>query len=70
VKSIEAAIAKAAERVSPGGHNIPEATIRRGYKAGLCNCFSSYRHIVDGGIVFDAGEHHFPLLWRDCCEAR
>lgn len=54
LQSVEAAVARVAERVSQGGHNIPEATIRRRYKAGLRNFFSSYERMVDEWAIFDS----------------
>jgi predicted ABC-type ATPase len=38
--SPEAAVARVAERVRAGGHDVPEATIRRRYAAGLKNFFT------------------------------
>lgn len=37
-----AAVARVADRVERGGHNIPEATIRRRYSAGIRNLFALY----------------------------
>ena len=41
-------------RVRQGGHNIPEADIRRRYRRGLKNCFHLYRSLVDGWYLYDS----------------
>lgn len=51
--SAEAAIARVAERVSQGGHNIPEAVIRRRFAAGKRNFDQHYKAKVDAWAVYD-----------------
>ena len=41
--SVELAVARVAQRVALGGHDIPEDVIRRRYQAGLRNFFNLYR---------------------------
>ena len=53
VASVEVSIARVAERVRRGGHDIPEPTIRRRYAAGLRNFFSLYLPVADTWRVFD-----------------
>ena len=48
----EIAIARVAERVRSGGHNIPEQTIRRRFKAGLHNLFELYMPLSDTWCVY------------------
>lgn len=62
LQSVDAAIARVAERVSRGGHNIPEQTIRRRYKSGLRNFFSSYECIADEWVIFDSSSGMFNLV--------
>ena len=53
------AVARVAERVRRGGHDIPEPTIRRRYVAGLRNFFSLYRPLANTWRMYDntrAGE--------------
>jgi len=50
---IEAAIARVAERVRQGGHTIPEATIRRRFRAGLHNFERYYKPCVNAWIHYD-----------------
>jgi predicted ABC-type ATPase len=45
--TVELAIARVAERVSNGGHNIPEPTIRRRYRGGLINFHTLYLPLAD-----------------------
>ena len=53
LKSPEQAIERVAERVSKGGHDIPNDTIIRRYWAGLKNLFNIYMPIVDTWILVD-----------------
>jgi len=49
----ETAIARVAERVRQGGHDIPEAVIRRRFAAGLRNFHTAYKSLVDAWALFD-----------------
>ncbi len=51
--SVDAAIGRVADRVSSGGHGIPEPDIRRRYGRGIRNFMEIYRPLLDGWIVFD-----------------
>jgi predicted ABC-type ATPase len=61
LSSPDLAIARIADRVRMGGHDVPEATIRRRYQAGLRNFFSLYSplattwEMVDNSIGRTAG---------------
>jgi len=57
----ETAVARVAERVKQGGHNIPEAVIRRRFAAGLRNFHESYKAQVDAWALFD-NEGETPVL--------
>jgi predicted ABC-type ATPase len=54
--SVELAVSRVAMRVRQGGHNIPEADIRRRYTAGLRNFFGLYRSVLDAWWLYDASE--------------
>lgn len=56
------AIARVAERVCMGGHNVPEETIRRRYHAGLNNFFQLYRQIADTWRIYDNSQESTPQL--------
>jgi len=59
------AIARVAERVRMGGHNVPEKTIRRRYHAGIRNFFRLYRPLTDTWFFYDnSGEE--PRLIAYC----
>jgi predicted ABC-type ATPase len=49
----EFAIARVAARVAAGGHNIPEATIRRRFKAGINNFQKIYKTLADSWTLYD-----------------
>lgn len=49
----ELAIERVKMRVAAGGHNVPENTIRRRYKAGIQNLFKLYMPICDYWMVAD-----------------
>ena len=49
----EAAIARVADRVRMGGHDVPEETIRRRYHAGIKNFFDLYRGLATTWKLLD-----------------
>ena len=51
--SAEMAGARVAHRVCHGGHDIPEAIIRRRYAAGLRHFFRFYAPLVDSWLLYD-----------------
>lgn len=48
------AVARVSQRVRVGGHNVPEAVIRRRYTKGLHNFFKLYQPLADAWRVYDA----------------
>ncbi len=61
----DTAIARVSERLRHGGHNIPEATIRRRFDAGLKNFKQIYQPLVDVWLHFDnAGDTPTLIDWR------
>ena len=56
----ELAVKRVLDRVRQGGHNVPEETIRRRYRAGLVNFFSLYRPIADEWRFFDNADPSKP----------
>ena len=53
LNSPELAIQRVAERVSKGGHDIPEDIIRRRYVSGIQNLFNLYAAEVDAWSIYD-----------------
>ncbi|MBI2355104.1 MAG: zeta toxin family protein [Deltaproteobacteria bacterium] len=60
--SPEFAVARVAERVRMGGHNVPEETIRRRYHAGLKNFFNQYQPLADTWRMYDNSAPGDPCL--------
>lgn len=56
------AVARVAERVRLGGHDVPEAVIRRRYLAGLRNFFQLYQPMADMGRFYDNSRPSTPRL--------
>jgi predicted ABC-type ATPase len=51
--SPDLAVARVAERVKLGGHDVPEAVIRRRYVAGLRNFFELYQPMAKVWRLYD-----------------
>jgi len=60
----EQAIARVAQRVSNGGHNIPEEDIRRRFKRGIYNLLNLYIPICDSVLVYKNVETPARLVAR------
>ena len=56
LKSPEQAMERVAERVSKGGHNIPQDIIVRRYYEGIYNLFNIYMSIVDTWVLVNNSE--------------
>jgi predicted ABC-type ATPase len=52
--SAELAVARVANRVKQGGHNVPPDDIRRRYAEGVRNLLRLYRPILDSWWLYDA----------------
>ncbi len=64
--SPEEAIARVAQRVKQGGHDIPEAVIRRRFASGRDNFERRYAAKVDAWALYDnAGEQPVLLDWSE-----
>lgn len=59
--SAETAIARVTQRVRRGGHNIPEATIRRRFSRSIRNFFELYRPLASIWRMYD-NESERPYL--------
>ena len=47
------AVGRVYNRVSEGGHNIPEDVIRRRFEGGLANFHQIYKDLVDSWVLYD-----------------
>ncbi len=64
--NVETAIARVAERVRQGGHNIPEPVIRRRFAAGLRNFDQHYKPEVDAWAKYNnTGKIPVLLEWGE-----
>jgi predicted ABC-type ATPase len=53
LKTVDLAVSRVRERVSRGGHNIPEPTIRRRFERSARNFLLHYRRLADVWTLFD-----------------
>ena len=60
----EAAIARVAQRVAEGGHDVSEEAIRRRFHAGWRNFERIRPDLVDAWAVYDSSDY-FPLLLEE-----
>ena len=51
--SADMAVARVGARVAQGGHNVPEADIRRRFLSGLKNFHEVYKQAVDAWTLYD-----------------
>ena len=64
--TVELAVARVAERVRQGGHDIPEPVIRRRFAAGRKNFENHYRAAVDAWALYDnSGDEPMLLEWGE-----
>jgi len=62
----DTAVTRVAERVRQGGHDIPEAVIRRRFTAGRSNFEKIYKSAVDTWAIYDnVGERPILLQWGE-----
>ena len=62
----ELAVARVAERVSQGGHDVPEAVVRRRFAGGLKNFNRHYKLAVDDWALYDnTGTTPMLLEWGE-----
>ena len=64
--SAELAVSRVRERVRQGGHDIPEAVIRRRFASGFANFKQHYRAAVDAWALYDnSGDEPVLLEWGE-----
>lgn len=62
LNSPELALERVRNRVEAGGHDIPEATVRRRYRNGVRNFFALYQPLADEWGVYDNSDLVSPVL--------
>jgi predicted ABC-type ATPase len=53
VSSVDLALSRVRERVARGGHDVPEAVVRRRFERSMGNFLSLYRGLADRWTLFD-----------------
>jgi predicted ABC-type ATPase len=53
LRDVKLALERIADRVRKGGHNIPEATVRRRFHKSLANFFDLYEPLMNAWTIFD-----------------
>ncbi len=53
VKTVNLALSRVRERVSRGGHDVPEPVVRRRFDRSMRNFMAHYRQLADSWILFD-----------------
>jgi len=68
---VKIALARIADRVRRGGHDIPEEVVRRRFHKGLQNLFRLYRTLLDSWTIFDnSGVLPHPIAREEVGELR
>ena len=65
IPDVKIALARIADRVKRGGHDIPEKVVRRRFHKGLRNLFKLYRPVLDSWTLFDNSGVPPHLVARD-----
>ncbi len=64
VKTPDLAVARVKDRVEKGGHDIPEAVVRRRFYRGLKNFFEIYAKLAHSWMLVDNSlEHHRSIAY-------
>jgi predicted ABC-type ATPase len=53
IPTVEVALARIADRVRRGGHNVPGKVVRRRFRKGIRHLFTLYRPLLDLWMLFD-----------------
>jgi predicted ABC-type ATPase len=61
----ELALLRIRDRVANGGHNVPEAAVRRRFRRTLSNLFALYRPLLDTLHFFDNSSDIPRLVFKD-----
>lgn len=60
--SADVAVLSVRNRVSHGGHYVPEDTVRRRYQRGISNFFLLYQSLADEWMFYDNRQSQAPIL--------
>lgn len=70
IPTVEIALARIADRVRRGGHDIPEKIVRRRFHKGLRNFWTLYRPVLDVWNLFDNSRLSPQMIARDVAGTR
>lgn len=62
LRADDLAVARVANRVRMGGHDVPEVTVRRRYARGITNFITLYRALATTWRVYDNSDSRGPRL--------
>ena len=65
IPTVEVALARIADRVRRGGHDIPEQVVRRRFQKGTQNLFKLHRSLLDLWMLFDNSGTEPRLIARE-----
>ena len=65
IPTVEMALARIADRVRRGGHDIPEQVVRRRFHKGIQHLFKLYRPLLDLWMLFDNSGTEPRLIARE-----
>lgn len=62
IPDVKLSLARVANRVEMGGHDIAEKVVRRRFYKGIGNFFNHYRQVLDSWMLFDnSGKFPYPI---------
>lgn len=65
VGTLDVTLSRIKERVLKGGHDVPEAVVRRRYDRSVSNFFREYEGLVDSWYLFDnTGTKPIPIAFK------
>jgi predicted ABC-type ATPase len=71
VKDVDVALSRVRDRVLKGGHDVPEAVIRRRFSRSIRNFLAEYRPLADSWYLFDnSGRTPVVIAWEKAHKLR
>jgi predicted ABC-type ATPase len=65
VEAVDVTLSRIKERVLKGGHDVPEAVVRRRFDRSVRNFFREYQALVDSWYLFDnTGTNPVPIAFK------
>jgi predicted ABC-type ATPase len=71
VKDVDVALSRVRDRVLKGGHDVPEAVVRRRFSRSIRNFLAEYRPLADSWYLFDnSGQTPVIIAWEKANKLR